>query len=294
MRLRGAVTLVTGGSSGIGAATARVLARAGARLLIAGRDPARLDAVARDTGALALKADLAEPQGPAELADAALQVAAEDECAPGIDILINNAGVGWCGPVGEMTGDKIAEILAVNLAAPIELTRRLLPRMTARGSGRIVFVSSIVGATSVRDEAVYSAAKAGLGNFAESLAHELEGSGVGVSVIVPGVINTPFFDRRGRPYGRRKPVPLPAERAAEAIMSALEHDRPGGLRAPLDELPGPAARRGPADVRAARPLVRRSRLSCAAQAEPRPRGRPAARRHGPGLKISATKTVPGS
>ena len=225
MRLRGAVTLVTGGSSGIGAATARVLARAGARLLIAGRDPARLDAVARDTGALALKADLAEPQGPAELADAALQVAAEDASAPGIDILINNAGIGWCGPVSEMTGDKITEILAVNLAAPIELTRRLLPRMTARGSGRIVFVSSIVGATSVRDEAVYSAAKAGLGNFAESLAHELEGSGVGVSVIVPGVFNTPFFDHRGRPYGRRKPVPLPAERAAEAIMSALEHDR---------------------------------------------------------------------
>jgi short-subunit dehydrogenase len=124
-----------------------------------------------------------------------------------------------------MTGDKIAEILAVNLAAPIELTRRLLPRMTARGSGRIVFVSSIVGATSVREEAVYSAAKAGLGNFAESLAHELEGSGVGVSVIVPGVINTPFFERRGRPYGRRKPEPLPVERAAEAIMSALEHDR---------------------------------------------------------------------
>lgn len=92
MRLRGAVTLVTGGSSGIGAATARVLARAGARLLIAGRDPARLDAVARDTGALALKADLAEPQGPAELADAALQVASTDAHAPGIDILINNAG----------------------------------------------------------------------------------------------------------------------------------------------------------------------------------------------------------
>src|ERR1035438_10441240 len=174
MRLRGAVTLVTGGSSGIGAATARVLARAGARLLIAGRDPERLDAVARDTGALALKADLAEPQGPAELAEAALQVAGMDAASPGIDILINNARARWCGPVGEMTCDKIEEILAVNLAAPIELTRRLLPRMTARGSGRIVFVSSIVGTTSVRDEAVYSAAKAGLGNRSEEHTSELQ------------------------------------------------------------------------------------------------------------------------
>jgi short-subunit dehydrogenase len=225
MRLRGAVTLVTGGSSGIGAATARVLAGAGARLLIAGRDPARLDAVARDTGALALKADLAEPQGPAELADAALQVAATDAHAPGIDILINNAGIGWCGPVSEMTGDKIAEILAVNLAAPIELTRRLLPRMTARGSGRIVFVSSIVGATPVRDEAVYSAAKAGLGYFAESLAYELAGRGVGVSLVVPGVVDTPFFQARGRPYDRRRPVPIPSERVARAIISAAERDR---------------------------------------------------------------------
>lgn len=236
MRLRGAVTLVTGGSSGLGAATARAFARAGARLMIAGRDSGRLESVARDTGGFALEADLSAPEGPAELAEAAQRVAGKLSAgsgtgpddyvdAGGIDILINNAGVGWCGPVGEMSADKITELLAVNLAAPIELTRLLLPGMMARGCGRVVFVSSIVGATAVRNEAVYSAAKAGLGNFAESLGYELEGSGVGVCLIVPGVINTPFFDRRGRPYGRKKPEPLPAERAAEAIRSALEHDR---------------------------------------------------------------------
>ncbi len=233
MRLRGAVALVTGGSSGIGAATARCLAAAGARLLIAGRDPRRLDAVARETGGLAVEADLCAPDGPAELAEAALAMAgklpggsAEELGGDGIDILVNNAGVGWCGPLPEMDASKIAEILAVNLAAPIELTRRLLPEMTARGRGRIVFVSSIAGATAVPGEAVYSAAKAGLGSFAECLGRELQGSGVRVSVVVPGVINTPFFDRRGHPYGRRLPVPLPAERAAEAIRLALERDRP--------------------------------------------------------------------
>ena len=169
------------------------------------------------------------PGGPASLAESALKLARSlPEAAgpaPGVDILINNAGVGWCGPVGDMAAGQVSEILAVNLAAPIELTRLLLPGMTARGRGRVVFVSSIVGDTAVRGETVYSAAKAGLGYFAESLAYELEGSGVGVSVVVPGVINTPFFDRRGQPYGRRRPEPLPAERAAETVQLALEHDR---------------------------------------------------------------------
>jgi short-subunit dehydrogenase len=232
MRLRGAVALVTGGSSGIGAATARALAAAGARPLIAGRDRDRLEAVARQTGGLALTADLGAADGPATLAQAALRAAESlspsaatgPSAAGGIDILINNAGVGWSGPIGEMTAEKVNELVAVNLTAPIQLTRLLAPGMAARGRGRVVFVSSIAGATGVRGEAVYSAAKAGLGCFAESLAYELSDCGVGVSVIVPGVIDTPFFERRGRPYGRTKPQPLPAERVAQAITSAIARD----------------------------------------------------------------------
>ena len=115
--------------------------------------------------------------------------------------------------------------MAVNLAAPVELTRLLLPGMIKRGRGRVVFVSSIAGVTGVRGEAVYAATKAGLSTFAESLAYEVRGDGVRVSVIVPGVIDTPFFGRRGRPYGRKRPAPLPAERVAGAIVSALEHER---------------------------------------------------------------------
>jgi NAD(P)-dependent dehydrogenase (short-subunit alcohol dehydrogenase family) len=245
MRLRGAVALVTGGSSGIGAATARALAAAGAMPLIAGRDRGRLDAVARLTGGLALEADLGSADGVASLARAALRAAGSLSPGPagrppadgGIDILVNNAGVGWSGPISEMSAEKVTELVAVNLTAPIQLTRLLVPGMTARGRGRVVFVSSIAGATGVRGEAVYSAAKAGLGLFAESLAYELSGRGVGVSVIVPGVIDTPFFERRGRPYGRSKPQPLPAERVAHAITSAIARDRavvyvPGWMRLP--------------------------------------------------------------
>jgi short-subunit dehydrogenase len=235
MRLNGAVALVTGASSGIGAATASALAGAGARLLLTGRDPARLAEVARDTGGTALPADLAAPGGAASLARAALAAAAGTgaagpraagpDAAGGIDILVNNAGLGWSGPIGEITAEKVTELMTVNLAAPIELTRLLVPGMVGRGRGQVVFVSSIAGVTGVRGEAVYAATKAGLGTFAESLAYELRDHGVRVSVVVPGVVDTPFFSRRGQPYGRRRPVPVPAERVAGAVVSAIEHDR---------------------------------------------------------------------
>jgi short-subunit dehydrogenase len=231
MRLAGAVALVTGGSSGIGAATTLALADAGASTLIAGRDPSRLEEVARRAGGIALQTDLGEPDGPARLAKAAVAAAGR------VDLLICNAGAGWAGPTGQMPAGLAAELIAVNLTAPIELTRLLLPAMIDRGSGRAIFVSSIVGVTAVRGEAVYSAAKAGLAYFAESLGHELHGSGAGVSLIVPGVVDTPFFDRRGSPYSRVRPAPVAPERVARAILTAARRDRevvfvPGWMRFP--------------------------------------------------------------
>jgi len=221
MRLAGTVALVTGGSSGIGAATARALASAGALPLIAGRDEGRLRAVARETGGLALAADLAAADGPAALAEAARHAAGPG----GVDLLINNAGIGWAGPVGQMTAGQVAGVIAVDLVAPIQLTKLLVPGMAARGQGHVVFVSSIAGVVGVREEAVYAAAKAGLSCFAESLAHEMTGRGVGVSVIVPGVVDTPFCEHRGRPYGRTWPAPLAADRVARALVQAIEHDQ---------------------------------------------------------------------
>jgi short-subunit dehydrogenase len=236
MRLDGAVALVTGASSGIGAATAAALAAAGAALLLSGRDEARLAEVAERTGGTALGGDLAAPGGAALLAEQAERTPAA-AARGGIDILVNNAGLGWAGPLREIPAAKVTELATVNLAAPIELTRLLVPGMIERGRGGVAFVSSIAGVTGVRGEAVYAATKAGLGAFAESLAYEVRGHGVAVSVIVPGVIDTPFFTRRGRPYGRARPAPVPAGRVATAIVSALEHERPvvyvpGWLRFP--------------------------------------------------------------
>jgi short-subunit dehydrogenase len=218
MQLAGAVALITGASSGIGAATAIALAQAGTRLILTGRDQDRLAAVAARTRGLALAADLAEPDGPDRLIESALAQAGQ------IDLLISNAGAGWAGPIGDLPGSKATELLTLNLLAPIQLARLVAPGMAERGSGRLIFVSSIAGMTGVRHEAVYAATKAGLNYLAESLGYELAGTGAGVSVVLPGVVDTPFFRRRGRPYGRRLPAPIPPERVAQAIVTAAQRD----------------------------------------------------------------------
>ncbi len=232
MRLRGSVALVTGASSGIGWEIARQLAGAGAQVLVHGRDTARLSALAETTGGVALPGDLAHEGGAGRLAAAALEVRGR------IDVLVNNAGVGHAGPFGEMSEQGIARMIAVNLTAPITLTRLLLPEMRREGRGNVTFVTSIAGRLGVAEEAVYAATKAGLDTFAESLRLELRGSGVTVGVLVPGVVDTPFFDRRGRPYDRRSPRPLPPARVARALVRAMAADRaetyaPAWLRLPV-------------------------------------------------------------
>jgi short-subunit dehydrogenase len=219
MRLAGAVALITGASSGIGAATAFALARVGVRLILTGRDKERLESVATSAGALALPADLAEADGPDRLIDSVL--AHEGR----IDLLVCNAGAGWAGPIGDLPAAKATELLTVNLLAPIQLARRVAPGMAERGCGRMIFVSSIAGMTGVRHEAVYAATKAGLNYLAESLGYELAGTGAGVSLVLPGVVDTPFFRRRGLPYDRRLPAPIPPEQVARAIVTAAQRDQ---------------------------------------------------------------------
>jgi short-subunit dehydrogenase len=229
MRISDATVLITGASSGIGAATARAVAAAGGRTVLAGRDRQRLAAVAEETGGVPIAADITKAFSYTEP----------------IDVLVNNAGIGWAGTFLEMSEDDIERVIAVNFTAQIRLTRSLVPGMVERGRGHVVFVASIAGATGVRHEAVYSGTKAGLMIFADSLRHELADTGVGVSVIVPGVIDTPFFETRGKPYHRTHPAPIPAERVARTIVTAIERER--------DESYVPGWLRGPARVRGTTP-----------------------------------------
>jgi short-subunit dehydrogenase len=221
------VALVTGASSGIGREVARRLAADGARVLAHGRDEEAL----RRLDATPLVADLAEPGAGSRLAEVALAAAGR------VDILVANAGLGWAGPFAEMPPAMIERLLAVNLAAPIELTRALLPTFDGR-PGYLIFVTSIAGRMGVAGEAAYSATKAGLDTFAESLRFELHGGKVRIGVFVPGVVDTAFFDRRGRPYARRSPRPLPVSRVADRIVGMIrrgsaEAYAPGWLRMPV-------------------------------------------------------------
>jgi short-subunit dehydrogenase len=217
MLLRGAVALVTGASSGIGQALAVRLVASGARVFAAGRNENALAAV---SGATPMVADLAEPSAPERLARQVLDAAGR------VDLLVNNAGSGSAAPLAEQSPAVLDQLLTVNLRAPIQLTRAVLPGMLEQGGGGLVFVTSIAGRLGAREEAVYAAAKAGLDVFAESLRFEVAGRGIGVTVVVPAVVDTPFFDRRGRPYPRRRPRPLGAARVADGIVTAIEADRP--------------------------------------------------------------------
>jgi short-subunit dehydrogenase len=210
MELTGARCLVTGASSGIGQATAMRLAAAGGEVLALGRNRPALELVGRP-----IVCDLLDR---AQI-DRAVREAGR------VDVLVNNAGIGWLGPLHELDPDLLERLVRVNLLAPVLLTRALLPGMLERGRGHVVNVGSIVGLVGAKREAGYASTKGGLVAFTESLRQELGHTPVKVSLVTPGAIATAFFERRGQPYARRFPRTVAADEVAQAIVEAVRGDR---------------------------------------------------------------------
>lgn len=218
--LADSVALVTGGSTGIGAAVAQRLSAAGSRVVVHGHIAEQVDATAHRLDAIGLVADLSLPEERARLVEKTLAAHGR------VDVLINNAGVGWSGPFTEMSVDQLRYVLEVDLVAQLELTRLLLPGMLERGRGAVCFVSSIAGRVGVAGEAVYAAAKAGLDAFAESLRAEAARTDIHIGVVVPTVVRTGFFEARGRDYDRALPRPVTPDRVADAVLRTLTRGTP--------------------------------------------------------------------
>ncbi|HEX6762326.1 MAG TPA: SDR family NAD(P)-dependent oxidoreductase [Gaiellaceae bacterium] len=207
--------LVTGSTSGIGRAVALELAHRGASLVVSGRDPDALTEVAGATGGDAVRADLTSAADLERLAAA----------AGAVDAVVHAAGAGLYAPAASLARDELERLIALNVTAPIALTTALLPGMLERRRGHLSFVGSIAGRVGRGREAVYAATKAAVSVYADSLRMELRGSGVGVLVVTPGPVATPFFARRGAAYDRRWPRPIAPERVAVALVDAIEADR---------------------------------------------------------------------
>ena len=188
--LSGKCALVTGASGGIGGAIARALKVAGAKVALSGTRVDALNALAAELGdgAYAVPADLSTAAGADGLC------AAASEAMGGLDILVNNAGLTRDGLAIRMKDEDWQQVIAVNLTACFRLSRAALKGMMKARWGRIVTVTSVVGATGNPGQANYAASKAGLTGMSKALAQEVASRGITVNCIAPGFIETPMTD----------------------------------------------------------------------------------------------------
>lgn len=222
IRFDPATVLITGASSGIGAELARFYARSGRRLVLWGRDPARLEQVARDCRTMGATVATRE----LNLADGAAAIVAfrEDDDAHPVDLLILAAGLGDMRQKAALTerAETVLELGLVNFATPAALATAGAERMVPRRRGHIVLLGSVAAFHALPFAPGYSGSKAGLLRFAEALRNGLLGHGVGVTLVSPGFVDTPM-SRRVR---STKPFLQSAPQAARLIARAVEEERP--------------------------------------------------------------------
>ena len=221
--ITGRRALVTGASSGIGAGLATALAEAGATVGLAARRTDRLETVLEACRAHApasrmWSVDLADPAAVDGLAAAAVAELG------GVDLLVNCAGIPKRRHVTKLDMETVERVMNVNYLSLVRLTLALLPQMLERGDGRVVNISSVAATLSSPGEAAYSASKAAVAVFSESMAVDLWDSGVKVMVVYPGIVDTELFHLPDNDPAIDAVEPITVDEAVATILQGLRSD----------------------------------------------------------------------
>lgn len=214
--------LVTGASSGVGAATARLLAAEGHNVVLAARREDRLEELAHELGgtALSVPTDITDPAACAALVERTV------ERFGAVDVLINNAGVGLYAPIAEADPDDWRRMFDVNVLGALYTTQPVVRHMLKRRTGHVVFVSSVAGRRVPHAHGtVYAATKHAITAIAEGLRQDMDSQGIRVTIVEPGLVRTEFptssFPDAAEYYASKEYAPLEAEDVAAAIAHAV-------------------------------------------------------------------------
>ncbi|GGY16458.1 SDR family NAD(P)-dependent oxidoreductase [Streptomyces tanashiensis] len=217
------VYLVTGGGTGIGAATAQYLARAGHKVAVSGRRPEPLRLVAEETGALAVPSDIGDPAAVASLVETVVGTYGR------LDGLVLNAGIGRGGGVGEVTLEDWEDVMRTNLTGPFLLLRAALPHLL-EARGAVVAVASVSALRNGVGNAAYATSKAALLQLCRSLAVDYGGSGLRANTVCPSWVRTDMADRRMNRFAEEADLEGGLEAAYEEVTRVLPAGRPGEPR----------------------------------------------------------------
>ena len=203
--------LITGGSQGIGAALVSLARAQGHEVVFTGRDRVRIDQVAAESGALGLQADVAAADDNRRTVEAAVGRMG------GIDVLVNNAGVGYLAEVGDIDMDRMRALFDINVFGLVDLTNRVAPLLKAQRSGYVFNIASTSGMKGAKAGTVYAASKWAVRGLSQCWQAELRPHGVHVTCVCPSEVQTDWMGRTGR----NNPNKLYAADIAETIMAAL-------------------------------------------------------------------------
>jgi 3-oxoacyl-[acyl-carrier protein] reductase len=220
MQLKDARILLTGGSLGIGKETARLLIEAGAKVLITGRSEDRLRQAAEETGAIPIVADIAQA------ADIEKMMQAVNDQLGGLDVLINNAGIGEFAPIDEVSLEQFQKVYAVNVFGLAMLTQKAVKLFKQQASGNIINIASSAGVKGFKNGSVYASSKFALRGMTECWRDELRPFNIRVILVNPSEVTTAFgnAERKERAEENKK---LRATEIAYVIKAALEMDNRG-------------------------------------------------------------------